>query len=66
MIPDYYDPRKVGELAKAAPALPPPDEELAVFSPGEIASPLRHVLRKVAWLLWSAVHVFLRRRCLLR
>ncbi len=35
MIPDYYDPRKVGELfleapawiAKAAPTLPPPDED---------------------------------------
>jgi hypothetical protein len=35
MIPDYYDPRQAGELvlegpariAKAAPALPPPDED---------------------------------------
>jgi hypothetical protein len=45
MIPDYSDPRKVGELfledlariAKAAPALPPPDEDrvkIAAFGIG--------------------------------
>ncbi|HSC93658.1 MAG TPA: hypothetical protein VLC73_01680 [Burkholderiales bacterium] len=46
MTPDYYDPRKAGELfledpariAKAAPALPPPDEDrvkIAAFGPSE-------------------------------
>jgi len=45
MIPDYYDPRKMGELfledpawiAKAAPSLPPPDEDrvkIAAFGIG--------------------------------
>jgi hypothetical protein len=45
MIPDYYDPRQVGELflenpawiEKAAPTLPPPNEDpvkIAAFSIG--------------------------------